>query len=118
MLPKTGFFLQYCCLPQFPLMKANMKWQLAPLQDPHFSLLLVILQSPAMPTVPRERIRPLTSQENPAGPFHDPEGRPLKPVARVLLERIARKVVLCTSLQRRSQQECDRSTAVLILQAV
>nr|XP_023695350.1 spondin-1-like isoform X1 [Paramormyrops kingsleyae] len=47
--------------------------------------------SPAMPTVPRERIRPLTSQENPAGPFYDPEGRPAKPAARVLLERIARK---------------------------
>lgn len=42
--------------------------------------------------IPQEKIRPLTSLDHPQSPFYDPEGGAITPVARVLVERIARKV--------------------------
>ncbi|KAK3535615.1 hypothetical protein QTP70_017805 [Hemibagrus guttatus] len=48
-------------------------------------------ESPNKPTVPQERIRPLTSLDHPQSPFYDPSGGPITPLARVLVERIARK---------------------------
>lgn len=50
------------------------------------------LQSPNKPTIPQEKIRPLTSLDHPQSPFYDPEGGSIKSVARVVIERIARKV--------------------------
>ncbi|XP_067850319.1 spondin-1b isoform X2 [Heptranchias perlo] len=44
---------------------------------------------------PQERIRPLTSLDHPKSPFYDPEGGPIVPVARVVIERIARKGEQC-----------------------
>ncbi|KAJ1177564.1 hypothetical protein NDU88_002817 [Pleurodeles waltl] len=55
----------------------------------------VSYESPNKPTIPPEKIRPLTSLDNPLSPFYDPEGGPILPVARVLLERIARKGEQC-----------------------
>lgn len=57
----------------------------------HFSLSFS-LQSPNKPTQPQEKIRPLTSLDHPQSPFYDPEGGSIKSVARVVIERIARKV--------------------------
>lgn len=54
------------------------------------------LQSPNKPTVPQEKIRPLTSLDHPQSPFYDPEGGSIKLVARVVIERIARKVQVYT----------------------
>uniref|UniRef100_A0ACB8G3C8 Uncharacterized protein n=1 Tax=Sphaerodactylus townsendi TaxID=933632 RepID=A0ACB8G3C8_9SAUR len=51
--------------------------------------------SPNKPTVPQEKIRPLTSLDHPQSPFYDPEGGSIKSVARVVLERIARKGEQC-----------------------
>lgn len=61
-----------------------------------FSLLCLLLsfQSPNKPTLPQEKIRPLTSLDHPQSPFYDPEGGAITPVARVIVERIARKVSL------------------------
>lgn len=50
------------------------------------------MQSPNKPTIPQEKIRPLTSLDHPQSPFYDAEGRAITPVARVVVERIARKV--------------------------
>jgi len=44
--------------------------------------------------VPQDKIRPLTSLDHPQSPFYDPEGGAITPVARVMVERIARKVGL------------------------
>ena len=52
------------------------------------------LQSPNLPTTPQERIRPLTSLDHLDSPFYDSEGGPITPVARVVIERLARKVRL------------------------
>lgn len=49
-------------------------------------------QSPNKPTMPQDKIRPLTSLDHPQSPFYDPEGGAITPVARVVVERIARKV--------------------------
>lgn len=58
------------------------------------------LQSPNKPTVPQEKIRPLTSLDHPQSPFYDPEGGSIKLVARVVIERIARKVqYMCQTLK-------------------
>lgn len=51
------------------------------------------LQSPNKPTIPQEKIRPLTSLDHPQSPFYDPEGGSITQVARVVIERIARKVL-------------------------
>ncbi|KAJ3593581.1 hypothetical protein NHX12_005915 [Muraenolepis orangiensis] len=48
--------------------------------------------SPNKQTQNPEKIRPLTSLDHPQGPFYDPEGGAITPVARVVVERIARKV--------------------------
>lgn len=45
--------------------------------------------------MPPEKIRPLTSLDHPQSPFYDPEGGAITPVAKVVVERIARKVCLC-----------------------
>lgn len=50
------------------------------------------LQSPNKPAIPQEKIRPLTSLDHPQSPFYDPEGGAINPVARLVVERIARKV--------------------------
>ncbi|KAL2310000.1 hypothetical protein Nmel_006237 [Mimus melanotis] len=42
-----------------------------------------------------EKIRPLTSLDHPQSPFYDPEGGSIKLVARVVIERIARKGEQC-----------------------
>ncbi|XP_048340538.1 spondin-1 [Sphaerodactylus townsendi] len=55
----------------------------------------VTYESPNKPTVPQEKIRPLTSLDHPQSPFYDPEGGSIKSVARVVLERIARKGEQC-----------------------
>uniref|UniRef100_A0A3Q4GF92 Spondin-1 n=1 Tax=Neolamprologus brichardi TaxID=32507 RepID=A0A3Q4GF92_NEOBR len=53
------------------------------------------LDSPNKPTVPQEKIRPLTSLDHLQSPFYDPEGGAITPVARVVVERIARKGEQC-----------------------
>lgn len=53
-----------------------------------------VFQSPNKPTIPQEKIRPLTSLDHPQSPFYDSEGGAITPVARVIVERIARKVRL------------------------
>uniref|UniRef100_UPI00398F2C8D spondin-1-like n=1 Tax=Pristiophorus japonicus TaxID=55135 RepID=UPI00398F2C8D len=51
--------------------------------------------APNQQAEPQERIRPLTSLDHPKSPFYDPEGGPIVPVARVVIERIARKGEQC-----------------------
>uniref|UniRef100_A0A8B9R8G1 Spondin-1 n=1 Tax=Astyanax mexicanus TaxID=7994 RepID=A0A8B9R8G1_ASTMX len=55
----------------------------------------VTYESPNKPTVPQEKIRPLTSLDHPQSPFYDQEGGAITPVARVVVERIARKGEQC-----------------------
>ncbi|XP_035520687.1 spondin-1-like [Morone saxatilis] len=55
----------------------------------------VTYESPNKPTIPQEKIRPLTSLDHPQSPFYDPEGGAITPVAKVLVERIARKGEQC-----------------------
>uniref|UniRef100_A0A8C5MSR1 Spondin-1 n=1 Tax=Leptobrachium leishanense TaxID=445787 RepID=A0A8C5MSR1_9ANUR len=55
----------------------------------------VTYESPNKPTAPQDKIRPLTSLDHPQSPFYDPEGGPIIPVARVIIERIARKGEQC-----------------------
>ncbi|XP_039767398.1 spondin-1 isoform X2 [Ornithorhynchus anatinus] len=55
----------------------------------------VSYESPNKPTVPQEKIRPLTSLDHPQSPFYDPEGGSITLVARVVIERIARKGEQC-----------------------
>ncbi|XP_077317038.1 spondin-1 isoform X2 [Lithobates pipiens] len=55
----------------------------------------VSYESPNKPTIPQDKIRPLTSLDHPQSPFYDPEGGPIVPVARVVIERIARKGEQC-----------------------
>ncbi|KAJ6665123.1 hypothetical protein lerEdw1_005354 [Lerista edwardsae] len=55
----------------------------------------VTYESPNKPTLPQEKIRPLTSLDHPQSPFYDPEGGSIKSVARVVIERIARKGEQC-----------------------
>ncbi|XP_053121086.1 spondin-1 isoform X2 [Hemicordylus capensis] len=55
----------------------------------------VTYESPNKPTIPQEKIRPLTSLDHPQSPFYDPEGGSIKSVARVVIERIARKGEQC-----------------------
>ncbi|KAG5848865.1 spondin-1a isoform X1 [Anguilla anguilla] len=55
----------------------------------------VTYESPNKPTIPQERIRPLTSLDHPQSPFYDPEGGPVTAIARVVVERIARKGEQC-----------------------
>ncbi|KAB1272612.1 Spondin-1 [Camelus dromedarius] len=54
-----------------------------------------LLESPNKPTIPQEKIRPLTSLDHPQSPFYDPEGGSITQVARVVIERIARKGEQC-----------------------
>uniref|UniRef100_A0A8C4Q8H1 Spondin 1a n=1 Tax=Eptatretus burgeri TaxID=7764 RepID=A0A8C4Q8H1_EPTBU len=54
-------------------------------------------ESPNLPTTPQERIRPLTSLDHPDSPFYDSEGGPITPVARVVIERLARKGEHCNT---------------------
>ncbi|GCB75758.1 hypothetical protein scyTo_0017384 [Scyliorhinus torazame] len=53
------------------------------------------MKAPNQRAEPQERIRPLTSLDHPKSPFYDPEGGPIIPVARVVIERIARKGEQC-----------------------
>ncbi|XP_042547624.1 spondin-1 isoform X2 [Dipodomys spectabilis] len=55
----------------------------------------VSYESPNKPTIPQEKIRPLTSLDHPQSPFYDPEGGSITQVARVVIERIARKGEQC-----------------------
>nr|XP_057944609.1 spondin-1a isoform X2 [Doryrhamphus excisus] len=55
----------------------------------------VSYESPNKPSVPQDKIRPLTSLDHPQSPFYDPEGGAISPVARVVVERIARKGEQC-----------------------
>ncbi|XP_039988819.1 spondin-1b isoform X3 [Xiphias gladius] len=55
----------------------------------------VTYESPNKPTIPQERIQPLTSSDHPQSPFYDPEGGAITPVAKVVVERIARKGEQC-----------------------
>ncbi|ROJ25258.1 Spondin-1 [Anabarilius grahami] len=55
----------------------------------------VTYESPNKPTAPQEKIRPLTSLDHPQSPFYDPEGGAITPVARIVVERIARKGEQC-----------------------
>nr|DBA17432.1 TPA: hypothetical protein GDO54_002882 [Pyxicephalus adspersus] len=58
----------------------------------------VTYESPNKPTIPQDKIRPLTSLDHPQSPFYDPEGGPIIPVARVVIDRIARKGEQCNIL--------------------
>lgn len=55
----------------------------------------ITYESPNKPLMPQEKIRPLTSLDHPQSPFYDPEGGAITPVARVVVERIARKGEQC-----------------------
>ncbi|XP_032379213.1 spondin-1 [Etheostoma spectabile] len=55
----------------------------------------VTYESPNKPTIPQEKIRPLTSLDHPQSPFYDPEGGAITPVAKLVVERIARKGEQC-----------------------
>ncbi|XP_055795605.1 spondin-1-like [Salvelinus fontinalis] len=55
----------------------------------------VTYESPNKPTIPQERIRALTSLDHPQSPFYDTEGGPITALARVVVERIARKGEQC-----------------------
>uniref|UniRef100_A0A3Q2EEM4 Spondin-1 n=1 Tax=Cyprinodon variegatus TaxID=28743 RepID=A0A3Q2EEM4_CYPVA len=55
----------------------------------------VSYESPNKPSAPQDKIRPLTSLDHPQSPFYDPEGGAITPVARVIVERIARKGEQC-----------------------
>uniref|UniRef100_A0A3P9HNL4 Spondin-1 n=1 Tax=Oryzias latipes TaxID=8090 RepID=A0A3P9HNL4_ORYLA len=55
----------------------------------------VTYESPNKPTIPQDKIRPLTSFDHPQSPFYDPQGGPISPLARVVVERIARKGEQC-----------------------
>ncbi|KAF7663205.1 hypothetical protein LDENG_00216530, partial [Lucifuga dentata] len=55
----------------------------------------ITYESPNKPIIPQEKIRPLTSLDHPQSPFYDPEGGAITPVARVVVERIARKGEQC-----------------------
>uniref|UniRef100_A0A8C9YQ10 Spondin-1 n=1 Tax=Sander lucioperca TaxID=283035 RepID=A0A8C9YQ10_SANLU len=55
----------------------------------------VTYESPNKPTIPQEKIRPLTSLDHPQSPFYDPEGGAITPVAKLVMERIARKGEQC-----------------------
>ncbi|CAJ0917007.1 unnamed protein product [Ranitomeya imitator] len=71
--------------------------KMPPSQDPIPGLVvkLPLYQSPNKPTIPQDNIHPLTSLDHPQSPFYDPEGGPIIPVARVAIERIARKGEQC-----------------------
>ncbi|XP_043084299.1 spondin-1b isoform X2 [Puntigrus tetrazona] len=58
----------------------------------------VTYESPNKPSNPQERIRPLTSLDHPQSPFYDPSGGPIMPLARVVMERIARKGEQCNTV--------------------
>uniref|UniRef100_A0A672QGV4 Spondin-1 n=1 Tax=Sinocyclocheilus grahami TaxID=75366 RepID=A0A672QGV4_SINGR len=58
----------------------------------------VTYESPNKPSNPQERIRPLTSLDHPQSPFYDPSGGPITPLARVVVERIARKGEQCNTV--------------------
>ncbi|KAL7885412.1 hypothetical protein AOLI_G00057070 [Acnodon oligacanthus] len=58
----------------------------------------VTYESPNKPTNPQERIRPLTSLDHPQSPFYDPVGGPIMPLARMVVERIARKGEQCNTV--------------------
>uniref|UniRef100_A0A3Q3X2V2 Spondin-1 n=1 Tax=Mola mola TaxID=94237 RepID=A0A3Q3X2V2_MOLML len=55
----------------------------------------VTYESPNKPTIPQAKIRPLTSLDHPQSPFYDPEGGAITSIARVVVERIARKGEQC-----------------------
>lgn len=55
----------------------------------------VTYEAPNQPTVPQEKIRALTSLDHPQSPFYDPAGGDITPLARVVVERIARKGEQC-----------------------
>ncbi|KAM6926972.1 spondin-1-like [Lycodopsis pacificus] len=55
----------------------------------------VTYESPNKPTIPQEKIRPLTSLDHPQSPFYDPEGGAITSVAKLVVERIARKGEQC-----------------------
>ncbi|KAJ4938058.1 hypothetical protein JOQ06_002684 [Pogonophryne albipinna] len=55
----------------------------------------VTYESPNKPTIPQEKIRPLTSLDHPQSPFYNPEGGAITPIAKLVVERIARKGEQC-----------------------
>ncbi|CAF97515.1 unnamed protein product, partial [Tetraodon nigroviridis] len=55
----------------------------------------VTYESPNKPTIPQEKIRPLTRLDHPQSPFYDPDGGAIIPLARIVIERIARKGEQC-----------------------
>ncbi|XP_061628629.1 spondin-1b isoform X2 [Phyllopteryx taeniolatus] len=55
----------------------------------------ITYESPNKPLIHQEKIRPLTSLDHPQSPFYDPEGGAITPVARLVVERIARKGEQC-----------------------
>jgi len=66
---------------------------LSSLSSPLILHFIFLSKSPNKPSNPQERIRPLTSLDHPQSPFYDPSGGPLAPLAQVVVERIARKVI-------------------------
>ncbi|TKS73000.1 Spondin-1 F-spondin [Collichthys lucidus] len=69
----------------------------------------VTYESPNKPTIPQEKIRPLTSLDHPQSPFYDPEGGAINPVAKLVVERIARKTICFVPLlsSRSSCSPCE-----------
>ena len=55
-------------------------------------MFVFLCQSPNKPTVPQDRIRPLSTLDHTQSPFYDPLGGAMPSLARVVVERIARKV--------------------------
>ncbi|XP_033972075.1 spondin-1a isoform X1 [Trematomus bernacchii] len=55
----------------------------------------VSYESPNKPIDSKDKIRPLTSLDHPQSPFYDSEGGAITPVARVIVDRIARKGEQC-----------------------
>uniref|UniRef100_A0A8C5CKG8 Spondin-1 n=1 Tax=Gadus morhua TaxID=8049 RepID=A0A8C5CKG8_GADMO len=58
----------------------------------------VTYESPNKPTVPQDRIRPLSRLDHPQSPFYDPLGGAMPSLARVVVERIARKGEQCNTV--------------------
>lgn len=58
----------------------------------------VTYESPNQPSLPQEKIRPLSSLDHPQSPFYDPAGGAITPLARVVVERLSRKGEQCNVL--------------------
>ncbi|KAI4829970.1 hypothetical protein KUCAC02_001629 [Chaenocephalus aceratus] len=70
----------------------------------------VSYESPNKPIDSKDKIRPLTSLDHPQSPFYDPEGGAITPVARVIVDRIARKGEQCNVVPDNVDDICNDDT--------